>query len=115
MTSCHADRPLTFDERSTTVGSAMSEAWGDDITEEVHGAWSSQEESTEDGEDEEEEGAREEAEFSLDGRLATMKKWRRFRALEAAGRGAAAAPGEALLAKDVSLQRPSLRSIHPAA
>jgi GNAT superfamily N-acetyltransferase len=33
--------------------------------------------------DEEEEGADEEAEFSLDGRLATIKRWRAFRAREA--------------------------------
>lgn len=69
-----------FDERSTTAGS-NTELWDadDDGVHELNGSWSPHELECTDIE--EEEGAREEAEFSLDGRLANMKRWRRFKAL----------------------------------
>lgn len=67
--------PVSSDT-STTVGSALSDTCSEG--DEAEGDWLSQDESPE---DEEEEGAKEEAEFSLDGRLATLKRWRRFQAL----------------------------------
>lgn len=73
---------LTYDEMSTTVGSTM-ESWdADDGERDLSCIWSSHELECTDNE--EEEGAREEAEFSLDGRISSMKRWRRFQALRGA-------------------------------
>lgn len=67
---------LATELRSTTVGTPP-EAGGDDDMELEVALWTPEVLAG----DEEEVGAKEEAEFSLDGRLATIKRWRGFQAL----------------------------------
>lgn len=78
MTSCGPQHTLEIEDQATTVGSSLSEAsedlFGDQLDDDVF--------VPEVESDEEEEGAQEESEFSLDGRLASIKRWRRFQALQ---------------------------------
>jgi len=78
MTPFHLKHTLEIEDRATTVGSSLSESCDDSFGDQLDDDGLAHEDES----DEEEAGAQEESEFSLDGRLASIKRWRRFQALE---------------------------------
>merc|ERR1719162_2219228 len=78
MTPFHLKHTLEIEDRATTVGSSLSESCDDSFGDQLDDDGLAHEDES----DEEEAGAQEESEFSLDGRLASIKRWRRFQALQ---------------------------------